>query len=145
MAGQLLGAVLIFFGGLVNDYFARRREQRQQDREDRRQQELRDHEEKVRLQQGRLQAYTSFAEATTLVAPLASASTIREHQLALNTSYIATEIYATRVVVQHAEALYRTAVRAIKTLESSSEVWGELEVARIAFMRAVRAELEEAP
>lgn len=161
--GPVIGAVLTFIGGVINDHFASVRERRQHEREDLRRQEDREHEKRVRTEQqhredalrleqqqredelrihaGRLRAYQMFIEASTIQEPLADQAKAGRH-MDLNKSYIETQLYASDYLTAEAEALYKAADKAIDTLDRYSSVWSELDSARKKFLEEARGELE---
>ena len=159
VVGQLLGAALTIVGGFVNDYFASKREERQQAREDRRQVEQREHEdhireaqrghqEKRRSYENRIRAYQRFMEASTLDVPL-DHYRIPEYRLALNTSYIESMFHTSEWATMEVQTLYRAATEVLDlaqeeavTDQQQSEAWDKLGRARTEFIEAVRYELE---
>lgn len=106
--GQVLGALLTFVGSLINDYFARRREQREQDRQKREREEQQAKEEKMFAAQERSRVYKTFVIATTYTLPVIKTN-LDIKLVALNESYTEIQILASEEVRTLAQELYKEA------------------------------------
>lgn len=154
LSAAVVGSLLSLIGGFVSDFFASRREERRQEREDRNlrerferedrlRREQQEHEEKLRVKQSRVRAYQEFIQAATL--PDYVAAPQREDaRIALNKGYIEVQLYASDDVASAAELLYDATDKAIgvRAEEFRSTHRQRIDDERANFFYAVRQELE---
>jgi hypothetical protein len=140
VVGQILGAALTLFGGYINDHFAHKREERQQDREDQKLTQQRQREERERLRQARLNAYTQFAQATSQPG---EQTNIPDRREALNKSYVETLMYASESVASEAQELYEAASHAFDPTHTPDTEWSNLQDLRAQFIEQVRIERDD--
>lgn len=125
VVGQVLGALLTLFGGWVNDYFASKRQERQQQHEEglRRAQEQR--QDQLNLRDARARVYKVFLSSASIESPLLAEERPGYHR-ALNDAYIETMFYAGVLVRKYADSVYSAAGEAIDSSVESAPVWGRL-------------------
>jgi len=123
LSAAVVGSLLSVIGGFVSDFFASRREERRQEREDRNlreqyeredrlRREQQEHEEKLRVKQSRVRAYQEFTQAATF-SDYVPSSDRESTRIALNKGYIEVQLYAGDNVASVAQGLYEAADRAI--------------------------------
>lgn len=142
VVGPTFAVVLTAIGGFINDYFASRRERRQQEREDRRARDQREREERGIVRRARQESYTAFVRATIVREPLTEAGKSSAHAT-LASSYTNVLLYASKDVRLSATRLYDRAATAIDTEDEHTDVWTTLDRERGCFLSEVRHEAEE--
>ena len=142
VVGQILGGLLTLFGGWVNDYFAGKRLERQQQYEDHKREEQQKREDQLRLRSEWSRACKDFMAATTIAEPLLE-SDRQAHHRALNEAYIETRLYGSGMPINAARGLYGVASKAIDTDDEHSDVWHNLKQHRDHFIERARDQLDQ--
>jgi hypothetical protein len=142
VVGQILGGLLTLFGGWVNDYFASKRMERQQQYEDHKREEQEKREDQLRLRREWSRACKDFMAATTITQPLLEPAR-QEHHRALNEAYVEARLYGSGMQLNAVRGLYRTASEAIDTEEEDAEVWDRLQQFRDHFIENARVHLDQ--
>jgi len=163
VVAAIVGAILNSFGAYLNDFFSRRRETQQAEREDRRRHEQWEREDRQkkeadaqesarRLQQQRTQAYKAFVAATPLETYAGKPAV--DLLSTLDGAFLEVQMCASSTVSAHATELYEKARAAIlphlyegDDASTEEEAVGQrltaLRAARDYFWTQVRYEAEE--
>jgi len=155
VVAAISGAVFTSLGAFLNDYYARRREdriagreaeaQRQQwDRDDRTRRQNKEEADRLRVREQRASAYKAFVAATSFPAPFAEDQQARFTQ-ELNERHTDVLLYCSSWLESETDALYNAALEALS--EPDNEEFDpprkQLKEARKRFWEAVRDEARE--
>jgi hypothetical protein len=140
VVGQVLGGLLTLFGGWVNDHFASKRLERQQEREDYNRKAQQEREDQLRMRDARLRAYKALVRATTTERPVGKSVKPDCHR-ELNEAYVEAKFYADGLMQNYIDPLYEAAWQAIEVDTTGDPVWSRLEEERNKFIQGARVEL----
>jgi hypothetical protein len=155
VVAAISGAVFTSLGAFLNDFYARRREdriavreaeaQRQQwDREDRTRRKNEEEADRLRVREQRASAYKAFVAATSFPAPFAEDQQARFTQ-ELNERHTDVLLYCSNWLEGEADALYNAALEALSDPDNDEfdPPRKQLKEARKRFWEAVRDEARE--